>query len=125
MKKIKYILNTILLILMITFSFQITMPSYAESKSSSNSQPETSNSNTLSNEDWKIVVDDKNDSNEFSFIQKNLESSNLADNGYFLLIAGIILITLSLLGIVFFSVKLYKISKGKNYKNKRHKASHY
>ncbi len=65
----------------------------------------------LSPDDWKIVIDEKKSSNEFGFIQTNLDSSNLADNGQFLLIAGIILLVLSGLGIVGFSLCFYKLLK--------------
>ena len=63
----------------------------------------------LSPDDWKIVIDDKKSSNEFGFIQKNLDSSNLADNGQFLLIAGITLLVLSGSGAIFFSLCLCKL----------------
>ena len=63
----------------------------------------------LSPDDWKIVIDEKKSSNEFGFIQKNLDSSNLADNGQFLLIAGITLLVISGAGVVFFSLCLYKL----------------
>lgn len=119
MKKIKYILGPILLTFIMVFNFQFSAIAYGNSNS--HIQLETTNSSNISNEDWKIVVDDKNDSKEFSFIQKNLESSNLADNGNFLLISGIILIILSLFGIIFFSIKLYKISNKNKYKSNKNK----
>ena len=65
----------------------------------------------LSGNDWKVVIDEKKSSNDFGFIQKNLESSSLADNGYFLLITGISLIIISCSGIIFFSYQLYKLLK--------------
>lgn len=67
----------------------------------------------LTAEDWKIELDEnvKNGSKEFDFIQKSIGSSNLADNGHFLLIGGIILIFLSVVGGVFFSFCLYKLCK--------------
>lgn len=81
----------------------------------------------LSQEDWKIELneDTEKGSKEFDFIQKSLASSDLADNGYFLLIIGIILVVISVLGITFFSICLYKLCKRrKNCKPKKQKSKH-
>ena len=48
-------------------------------------------------------------SKEFGFIQRNLASSDLADNGHFLLIIGVVLVVLSVTGTMFFSFCLYKL----------------
>lgn len=74
---------------------------------------ETAENEILSDEDWKIELEENNQkgAKEFDFIQSNLASSDLADNGYFLLILGILLIVISGAGIVFFSICLYKICK--------------
>lgn len=81
------------------------------------------NSEKLSDEDWKIELNDdtKKGSKEFGFIQKNLASSSLADNGHFLLIAGIILIVISVSGIIFFSFCLHKLHKNTKKLSKRSK----
>ena len=76
---------------------------------------------TLSPDDWKIDLDDdiKKENREFDFIQKNLASSDLADNGHLLLAIGIFLIAISVLGTIFFSFCLYKSCKNtKRLKNK-------
>ena len=76
---------------------------------------------TLSPDDWKIVLDDdiKKENREFDFIQKNLASSDLADNGHLLMFIGIFLIAISVFGTIFFSFCLYKLCKNtKRFKNK-------
>lgn len=83
------------------------MNTVAASKQTQSANQETN----LSPDDWKIVIDEKKASNDFRFIQKNLDSSNLADNGQFLLVTGIILLVLSGLGIVGFSFCFYKLFK--------------
>ena len=59
----------------------------------------------LSEEDWKIELNESTQkgSKEFGFIQRNLASSDLADNGHFLLIIGVVLVVLSVTGTMFFS----------------------
>lgn len=73
------------------------------------------NDEKLSKEDWKIELNENTQkgSQEFDFIQKNLASSDLADNGHILLIAGISLIALAVVGIIFFSFCLYKLCQNK------------
>ena len=65
----------------------------------------------LSEEDWKIELNESTQkgSKEFGFIQRNLASSDLADNGHFLLIIGVVLVVLSVTGTMFFSFCLYKL----------------
>ena len=65
----------------------------------------------LSEEDWKIELNESTQkgSKEFGFIQRNLASSDLSDNGHFLLIIGVVLVVLSVAGIMFFSFCLYKL----------------
>lgn len=79
-------------------------------------------SEELSDKDWKIELDENTQkgSKEFDFIQKNLASADLSDNGHFLLISGIILVILSFVGVIFFSFCLYKLCKNakKHPKNK-------
>ena len=60
----------------------------------------------LSEEDWKIELNESTQkgSKEFGFIQRNLASSDLADNGHFLL-----MVVLSVTGTMFFSFCLYKL----------------
>ena len=65
----------------------------------------------ISEDDWSVIIDEKKSPNEFGFIQRNLDASNLADNGQVLLIGGIVLFALSVLGIIFFSCYLYRVCK--------------
>lgn len=69
----------------------------------------------LSEEDWKIELNENTQkgSQEFDFIQRNLASSDLADNGHLLLITGIVLVVLAVAGVIFFSFCLYKLCQNK------------
>ncbi len=113
MKKLKTICRVTFLAVLLFFApVGITSASVENTQFKSLSQE-----SQLSPDDWKIVIDEKKSSNEFGFIQKNLDSSNLADNGQFLLIAGITLLVLSGAGIIFFSLCLYKLLKNSPQKN--------
>lgn len=123
MKKTFYILSLISLMCMI----YICPMQYSYAIEDFNNLSNASSSNESSNNSWEIVIDKNKDSNEFEGIQNDVASSDLADNGYFLLLIGTILIILSIIGTIYFSVQLYKTCKlGKN-KNipKTHKNSHY
>ena len=109
MKRLKAIYQvTFLAIILLLASAVITTSTSAEN---TQSKPLSQKTLQLSPDDWKIVIDEKKSSNEFGFIQKNLDSSNLADNGQFLLIAGITLLLLSGVGVIFFSLCLYKLRR--------------
>lgn len=114
MKRLKAIYQvTFLAIILLLESAVVTTSTSAE-----NAQPKPiSQKPQLSLDDWKIEIDEKKSSNEFGFIQKNLDSSNLADNGQFLLITGITLLVLSGVGAIFFSICLYKLLRKSTQKN--------
>lgn len=87
----------------------------------------TSTGSNLSDEDWKIELNENTQTgaHEFDFIQKSLSSADLTDNGHFLLIAGIILAVLGVAGIAFFSFCLYKLCKNTKKHRKKRSATHY
>ena len=108
MRNLKTFYRAIFFAMLVFFATPIAqMNAAASSKQTQAVNQETS----LSPDDWKIVIDEKKASNEFGFIQKNLDSSKLADNGQFLLVVGIALLILSGLGVVGFSFCLYKLFK--------------
>ena len=114
MKRLKIICRVTFLAILLF----LAMPVGATSASAKNIQIKpVSQDSQLSPDDWKIVIDEKKSSNEFGFIQKNLDSSNLADNGQFLLIAGITLLVLSGAGVIFFSLCLYKLLRKSSQKS--------
>ena len=82
----------------------------------------TQQEGTLSAESGKMSFDNdtKKENREFDFIQKNLASSDLTDNGHLLLATGIFLIAISVVGTIFFTFCLYKLCKNtkKRLKNK-------
>ncbi len=115
MRKFKATCCTVLLFLLIAVSpFTLCRLEAANETSTKTSIQETQ----LSDNDWEVVIDEKKSSNEFEFIQRNLESSNLTDNGQFLLVGGIILLVLSGTGIIFFSVYMYRLCKMSSVKRK-------
>lgn len=87
----------------------------------------TSNEPKLSDEDWKIELNENtpSGSQEFDFIQKSMSSSDSTDNGLFLLITGIILTVLGVAGVAFFSFCLYKLCKNTKKHRKKRSATHY
>ncbi len=87
----------------------------------------TSNSSILSDKDWKIELDENTQTgaHEFDFIQKSLSSTDITDNGHFLLITGIILAVLGVTGVAFFSFCLYKLCKNTKKHRKKRSATHY
>lgn len=87
----------------------------------------TSTGTALPDEDWKIELNESTQagSHEFDFIQKNLPSSDLTDNGHILLISGIILAVLGVAGIIFFSFCLYKLCKNTKKHRKKRSAARY
>lgn len=106
MKRLKTICRVIFLAILLF----LTIPVVTTRAAAENTQfKPLSQESQLSPDDWKIEIDEKKSSNEFGFIQKNLDSSNLADNGQFLLIAGISLLVLSGGGVSFFSLCLYNL----------------
>lgn len=126
-KAIKIFCLIFLFVTMLPVSTQVSTTGEINTKIASAEESNNQNSEKLSEEDWKIELNENTQkgSKEFDFIQKNLASSDLADNGHFLLITGIILVVLAVSGIIFFSFCLYKLcrntkkrlkSKGARYK---------
>ena len=122
-KAIKVFCLIFLFVTMLPVSTQVSKIGEITTKIVSAEESNNQNSEKLSEEDWKIELDEntQNGSKEFEFIQKNLASSDLADNGHFLLITGIVLVVLSIAGIIFFSFCLYKLCRNtkKHPRNKR------
>ena len=65
----------------------------------------------LTPSDWKISIEDKNQHNNFSSIQKNSPLKNSLNDGQFILVAGIVLVVLSGLGLVTFTLLLIRKNK--------------
>ena len=85
MKRLKTICRVIFLAILLF----LTIPGVTTRAAAENTQfKPLSQESQLSPDDWKIEIDEKKSSNEFGFIQKNLDSSNLADNGQFLISQG-------------------------------------
>ena len=120
MKKSLKICSIVLMILFMIFGLYLTAPkiSFGQHIATATGSASTSNSTKPTNDAWKIELNENTQtgSHEFDFIQKNLASADLTDNGHFLLIAGIILVVLGIAGVIFFSFCLYKLSKN----TKRH-----
>lgn len=111
-----------------TVSSQKTSNKSTSSTQASNVEKEkatTSSSNSNSSEnfdipekeitpaDWKISVDDNKDG-EFSSIKNSDSSKNFFNDGHSLLILGIVLVSLSAIGIITFTILIIKRKKIKN-----------
>ncbi len=123
MKKFLYALSLISLICMI----YICPVKYLYAEENHNDFSSTSSSSGGANNSWEIIIDEKKDSNEFESIQNDISSSDLGDNGYFLLLIGTILIIFPILGTIYFSIQLYKTFKLEQHKsaNSPHKSPRY
>lgn len=103
-------LKTICRLTFLAIILFLAAPVETSSEATENTQSKPLNQESqLSPDDWKIEIDEKKSLNDFEFIQKNLDSSNLADNSQSLLILGIILLVLSCTGVIFFSLCMYKL----------------
>lgn len=92
-------------------------------ESSSNNQ--SSNDSTYNYEidekeltpsDWKISIEDKNQHSDFSSIQKNSPLKDSLNDGQFILVVGIVLVVLSGLGLIIFTLLLIRKYKQQNTK---------
>ena len=131
MKKTKKFLRLLILLTLILLPTVTMSLSGAAAKSSITKTAATTTTKpeeNLTADDWKIELDESTQSGnkEFDFIQNNLASSDLADNGQFLLICGFALVVLAAGGVVFFTFCLYKLCKNTKKReqmaaNRRHK----
>ena len=124
-KAIKIFCLIFLFVTTLPVSTQVSKIGEINTKIASAEESNNKNSEKLSEEDLKIELNENTQkgSNEFDFIQRNLASSDLADNGHFLLITGIVLVVLSIAGIIFFSFCLYKLCRNTKKRLKKQRRS--
>lgn len=123
MKKVIKFFSTVVLVLeMIYIPIKVVNLTNNIVKVAQAEENGTKLSEKLSDGDWKIELNEgtQKGEKEFDFIQKNINSDDLADNGHFLLIIGTILVNLAAVGVIFFSICLYKLCSKNKKRKKRH-----